>query len=178
MKIIKFIFFELFITILLLEGGLRIYEKFNPKYLQNLRSNSDTYKIRLLIEDSLVYFNKPNFAWENDYFKIQTNKYGMRGPDIDINKSNKKRLGVFGDSFTFGCWASNYEKSFVGIVAKNLSTKNIEVLNFGCSGYGFDAIYYLIKSKATDFNLDYILLASFNGNDFRDTYLGVKVLIL
>ena len=62
---------------------------------------------------------------------------------------------MMGDSFTEGV-GYDFEKTFVGIVDKALSTKGMEVLNAGVIGY-FPAIYfkkteYLLETLKLKFN--------------------------
>ncbi len=85
------------------------------------------------------------------------------------NTEGRRRVGFFGDSFTFGCWAEDVEHSLVGVFEKSVSPERWEVLNFGVGGYGFADIELQLEEEALEFDLFYAVLVSFNGNDFRDT---------
>lgn len=85
----------------------------------------------------------------------------------------KKRIAFVGDSLTFGLWADKVENSFVGVFDSLLSPESFEVLNFGVNGYGLDDEELIIKEEVMRFAPDYLVLMFFNGNDFRDTYLGI-----
>lgn len=45
-------------------------------------------------------------------------------------------------------------------------------MNFGVAGYGLDDIKLQIKEEILKFRPAYLVVIFFNGNDFRDTYLG------
>lgn len=106
--------------------------------------------------------------------RVETNRFGMRWPDVALQKApRKRRIAVLGDSFAFGAWSSTIEKSFVGVLQGGLP-KRFEVLNFGVGGYGLDDEELLLRERVVDFAPDYVIVALFNGNDFRDTYLGLR----
>ena len=111
----------------------------------------------------------------NTKIQIRTNSHGMHWRDVDMNNAQKRvRIAFVGDSFTFGCWAESFQSSFVGVFEKNLPNTTYEVLNFGVGGYGLSDIELLLKEEVSHFHPDYVILAFFNGNDFRDTYLGIN----
>jgi lysophospholipase L1-like esterase len=105
---------------------------------------------------------------------IQTNSHGMRWREVSMEGGEgRRRVAFFGDSFTFGCWSDSIENSLVGVFERNVSPDRWEVLNFGVGGYGFADIELLLREKGIRFNPSYVIIVMFNGNDFRDTYLGV-----
>jgi hypothetical protein len=55
-------------------------------------------------------------------------------------RSDRRRLVFIGDSFTEGI-GIDYDKTFVGLVARALEPKGVEVLNAGCASYS-PIIYY------------------------------------
>ena len=124
------------------------------------------------------YRLKPNLAVATAVgpyqVRIQTNRHGMRWREVSKEKTDaRQRVGFLGDSFTFGCWAEDVEHSLVGVFEKSVSLERWEVLNFGVGGYGFADIELQLREEALQFDLSYAILVSFNGNDFRDTYLGI-----
>jgi hypothetical protein len=172
---LKIILVQITIGVILLEVGLRILDAIQP-----IESEP---RVKIFHKQGKNYFLKPNIKFEEEVkgrkISISTNKFGMNWKDIENKKRNGvKRIGVYGDSFTFGLWASNKEKSFVGIVDQNISNDSIEVLNFGCPGYGFDNIFELMKVTVKEFELDIVVICSFNGSDLRDTYLGLNKTII
>jgi len=104
---------------------------------------------------------------------VKTNSYGMRWRDVSAeNPLKKTRVAFVGDSFTFGLWADSIDKSFVGVFDSIMNSEVFEVLNFGVPGYGLADIELQIKKDVLVFKPDYIILMFYNGNDFKDTYLG------
>ena len=152
----------------ILEIGLRIYHSYKSP------------------DDLSLFVPKPNGSFDlkpnmtvttkvdKEEINIITNSHGMRWKEIP-RKSDPKypRIAFVGDSFTFGCWASRVEKSFVGVFDSVMSSKGYETLNFGVGGYGLDDIEMQLKDKVVGFQPKYIFLMFFNGNDFRDTFLGI-----
>jgi hypothetical protein len=109
---------------------------------------------------------------------LSTNRYGMRWREVALQKANGvKRIAVLGDSFTYGCWASDAARTFAGVLEKQLGAP-YEVLNFGVSGYGFDDMELMLQEEVLRFAPDYVLVASYNGNDFRDTWLGTSKFVI
>ncbi|GAB2975598.1 hypothetical protein GCM10027049_07770 [Mucilaginibacter puniceus] len=169
-KKFRFFVLQLVIVLVILEVGLRIYEYLYPHIYNQ--------EVRVFEERGKNYFNKPNYTWKGPFFEVKTNNYGLAGEDIVLKKNpHKKRIAFYGDSFTFGCWATDYTKSFVGIISKSVSNDSVEVINFGCGGYGYDNSYELMKETLAKFQIDEVVFCS-TENDFRDTYLGLNKTIL
>ena len=86
-------------------------------------------------------------GWGNKRYKFCTDNNGFR---IDCKKKEKKLknfdIGFIGDSFTEGT-GLEYEKTFVGIIEKELYNKKIA--NLGLSSYS-PAIYYTKIKKLLD----------------------------
>jgi len=61
----------------------------------------------------------------------QINNLGFRGPDVNLEKSDKSRIAFIGDSFTFG-WGVEEQDSWIG----RLRTEHpdLELLNLGRGG--------------------------------------------
>lgn len=115
-----------------------------------------------------------DFRVKNDHFVITTNSFGMRWREVSLAKPHgKQRIAFLGDSFAFGCWASRVENSFVGVVDRTLDPSRYEVLDFGVGGYGLDDMELQWKELVDSFSPDYVVVTFFNGNDFRDTFLGL-----
>ncbi len=124
------------------------------------------------------YRLKPDFQFtglvRGHKTRIQTNPLGMHWyPTPYVSPSGRARVAFVGDSFTFGCWADDFRSSFVGVFDGILTNKGYEALNFGVVGYGLDDIELLLKEEVFQFCPSFVVLAFFDGNDFRDTYLGL-----
>ena len=46
-------------------------------------------------------------------------------------------------------------------------------MSFGVGGYGLADMELLLHEEVVRFGVDYVVIALFNGNDLRDTWLGV-----
>jgi lysophospholipase L1-like esterase len=104
---------------------------------------------------------------------IKTNSHGMRWREIPlVHPEVKKRIAFVGDSFTFGLWANTVEECFVSVFEHQLGPDKFEALNFGVPGFGFLDIELLLQEEVFPFRPDCVVLMSYNGNDFFDTYLG------
>ena len=112
--------------------------------------------------DKFHHHLKENISISNSFngqeYIIKTNSLGLRDKEIrNIEYKNfSKRLGLIGDSYTFGVLL-NYEDTFAGMIENSLThvTKgggrgeveynDWEVLNFGVSSYSPIIYYYKIK---------------------------------
>jgi len=124
------------------------------------------------------YRLKPNVRRQvrvgNRTVLVKTNSLGMPWREVALEKpAGRARIAFLGDSFTFGCWADTVEKSLVGVFESGVSGARWEVLNFGVGGYGFADMELLLREEVLRFSPDYVVVVSYNGNDFRDTFLGL-----
>lgn len=107
-------------------------------------------------------------------FRIQTNSHGMHWRELPREKpAGRRRVAFLGDSFTFGSWAPSVEESFVGVFERLGHSQRLEALNFGVGGYGLADEELLLREEVLDFGPDWVIVALFTGNDFRDTWLGL-----
>lgn len=84
--------------------------------------------------------------WGVIEYPMYTNSLGFRDVaprDIPL-KTSKKRILMMGDSFTEGLGVP-YPESFVGLLAKTMEPKNVEILNAAAVSYS-PKLYYL-KTK-------------------------------
>ena len=151
---------------------LRIIEKDNKFVVfRENPSGKGSYRLR----PNLDYVFNYEINGEHRRFIIKTNSHGMRWREVEKEKpAGKKRIAFVGDSFTFGESADRIENSFVGVFDSLIDKSQYEVLNFGVDGYGLDDMELQIREEVLQFDPDYIILMFFNGNDFRDTYLGLN----
>jgi hypothetical protein len=118
-------------------------------------------------------------AWvRGAWVDLGTNSFGMRWREVTLAKRpGVKRIALLGDSFAYGSWADRWDKSFAAVLERELGPP-FEVVNFGVSGYGFDDIELQLREEVLRFAPDYVLVASYNGNDFRDTGLGLDKFVI
>ncbi|VAX27583.1 hypothetical protein MNBD_NITROSPIRAE02-1287 [hydrothermal vent metagenome] len=105
---------------------------------------------------------------------IKTNSNGMWWREVSReNPLKKTRIAFVGDSFTFGVWADTFEKTSVGVFDSLMDSKKYEVLNFGVPGFGPPDIELQLREEILAFKPAYVILMFYNGNDFKDAYLGL-----
>ena len=106
---------------------------------------------------------------------IKTNSHGMNWRETALTGDPRRpRVAFLGDSFTFGSWAKDSEHSFVGRFEASVPNRDIEALNFGVGGYGFSDYELILQESALAFGPSYVIVVSYMGNDFRDTWLGLN----
>lgn len=103
--------------------------------------------------------------------RITTNSQGMRQGEVDATGS-RPRLALLGDSFTFGLWAADQDHTVAGVLQERLGEEQVEVLNFGVPGYGYTEMAIALTEDALPLDPEWVVLVTYNGNDFLDTWLG------
>ena len=122
---------SLLITLIALEGALRLYGYNPPSYL---RRGTD-YTLRPSGYPSLSYELSPGAAIKARGKEIKINSQGFRGPEPSSDPA-LQRVIVLGDSITFGNNLA-LEETFPFQLQQQLASRgrNLEVLNFGVHGY-------------------------------------------
>lgn len=168
--------FSILIALLLLEMFVRV---FYPQRLYYNISQWDEYVgFRTIPNIESVQTNK-------EYtMHIKINSRGLRDREFPFEKPAKTiRIGVFGDSFTFGegveaeeTYAKQLEQKF----AEDSSLKNngwkVEVLNFGIGKTGTSHQLAWYQKEGSKYGLDIVVLGFLAGNDFEDNLAGVFLL--
>lgn len=162
--------------LLILEGGVRFDDwrrdrmpRPTPQDLPLLQENpagTGSYRLR------------PNLDLEtrvgSTRIHIKTNSHGMHWRETSLKGTpGRARVAFLGDSFTFGSWATDAAHSFVGAFESSLAPGTVEALNFGVGGYGLADEELLLKEVVLQFGPSYVIVVSYMGNDFRDTWLGL-----
>ena len=119
-----------------------------------------------------------NYEYE---MTIQINSRGLRDREFPFIKPPRTiRIGVFGDSFTFGEGVESeqaYPKLLEQLFAKDkgLATVGwrVEVLNFGIGKTGTSHQFAWYRKEGIRYQLDMVILAFFANNDFDDNLKGV-----
>jgi len=97
------------------------------------------------------YELKPDFSGKTRTANLKINSYGLRDYERPISKKNEAyRIGIFGDSITFGIGAT-LEDTFPKVLEKKLNafleTVSVQVFNMGIGGYNTVQEYiYLTES--------------------------------
>ncbi len=97
-----------------------------------------------------------NLGKNKSYYRYRSSAQGLRGTTNyqPIPPENKLRVAVFGDSFVF-CDGEQEENTWPFILERSMG--NLEVLNFGVSGYGLGLSYLRYVNDALQFHPDVIV---------------------
>src|SRR5205807_1051946 len=108
---------------------------------------------------------------------VQINSDGLRDREHSKRKpANTIRIAVLGDSYT-EAFQVNFENSFCPLLEQKLrecSGRNIEVINFGVSGYGTAQELITLRNQVWQYSPDIVLLAFTTNNDISDNVRGLK----
>jgi len=114
----------------------------------------------------IVYELKPNMRGTFLGKGLETNSFGMRGPEVTLEKPpGTIRIVGLGDSVMFG-WGVEQEESFLAVTEQRLrdAGHHVEVLNFGVPGYNTVMEVETFKKRALAFSPD-IVVIHFVSND-------------
>ena len=90
------------------------------------------------------------------YYKMVTNSSGFRNDlDFSYKKNKKRRILIFGDSFTAG---DNISHGYRFSDLLNQKLTDIEVCNYGINGTGTDQQYLIFSNECKQIEYDLIIL--------------------
>ena len=105
---------------------------------------------------------------------VSANRDGMPDKDHLLDKpAGVYRIALLGDSYSEARQVAR-EEAFWSLLPKELAAcgfqkgREVEVLNFGVSGFGTAQEYLMLESNAIRYQPDLVLLQFTNGNDVRD----------
>ena len=84
-------------------------------------------------------FNHRDFSVD-----VAINSHGMRDDEYSIERTDKKRMLVLGDSFGWGFGVEHQERFSEMLEKKH---RNWEIINASVSGYGTDQQYLFLREK-------------------------------
>ena len=95
---------------------------------------------------------------ENGGYWLKTNHQGFRNDSDYVVKKpkNKKRIAVFGDSFTAGDGVTNSQR-YTDVIRQQLP--NTEVLNFGLTHSGTDQQFLIFSEIARSYDPDLVIIS-------------------
>ena len=110
---------------------------------------------------------------------VQINSDGLRDREHSKRKpANTIRIAVLGDSYT-EAFQVNFENSFCALLERKLhecpalSGHEVEVINFGVSGYGTAQELITLRNQVWQYSPDIVLLAFTTNNDISDNVRGL-----
>src|SRR5947208_7705745 len=111
---------------------------------------------------------------------VQINNDGLRDREHSKRKpANTIRIAVLGDSYT-EAFQVNFENSLCALLERKLhecpalSGHEVEVINFGVSGYGTAQELITLRNQVWQYSPDIVLLAFTTNNDISDNVRGLK----
>lgn len=112
---------------------------------------------------------------------VRMNRFGFRGPDWSgLPESQTIRIAMLGDSFLDSSNLADAD-ALTSVIEREikacpaLGKRQIEILNFGVSGYGTAQQYLQLQQKVTAFRPDVVLLAFYAGNDVMNNSRALSV---
>ncbi len=166
-----------FLSLAVLEGGAHAFLAWRAREAQQPTERLDL--LRPNPHGTGSYRLKPNLNLTarvgGRKVQIRTNNHGMPWREVSLERRDgRRRIAFLGDSFTFGCWADSWEQAFPGVFETSVSRQRFEVMSFGVGGYGLADVELLLHEEVVRFGVDYVVISLFNGNDLRDTWLGIN----
>lgn len=148
-----------------------------------LRIVGYTYPIWYMPDPVTGYSLRPNvqgwYTREGQSY-VRINSQGLRDREHAKQKPpNTIRIAVLGDSFSEAMHVPQ-EDTFWWLMERKLKDcpafqgKNIEVINFGVSGYGTAQELLTLRQKVWDYQPDIVLLAFLTFNDIMDNSRALK----
>ncbi len=155
-------FMLLCVSSVLALASAELYLRWNPPeplYMQTRHVVQQTHS-EPSSNPALIYLPKANLSkpFRNREFntRVTINSQHMRDREYSLSKpSGVKRIAVAGDSYVFG-WGVEDHEIFTEILEDRF-LKNVEVLNFGVSGYFGNQKLERIKTGAVDYQPDIVL---------------------
>lgn len=120
-------------------------------------------------DPEIVYELKPNLRGRFHDALVETNRFGLRGPEISQEKPERTyRIAGLGDSHMFGQGVGQ-EEFYLALLQRKLNESaesgwRFETLNFGTPGYNTVMEVGTFEHRALAFDPDLVLL-HFIGND-------------
>jgi len=128
--------------------------------------------------------NTAGWQTEEGRAYVRVNRDGFRGPDYALAKpAGTLRIAMLGDSFTEAQQVAESE-TFCAVAQRQIQAamplevvdggghtmqyNRVEVINFGCDGYGTAQELITLRERVWRYTPDVVVLAVFTGNDIRN----------
>jgi carbamoyltransferase len=140
---------------MLLFDGLRVYSIIIFHYVRK-DMNRIQFEYHPIVGYKFIADLRSRIQHEGGGYFVKTNNLGFRSDtNFQEGKAGKKRILVFGDSFTAGDGVSNKFR-YTDLLEKAC---DCEVYNFGLPGSGTDQQYLLYKEYAPKFDHDLLIIS-------------------
>lgn len=161
-KILLVVFFNVALTLILLEIGVRIWG-YSERYI------SDPIYMPFPGSEEIPFIHKPNLegARARGMAIINTDSLGLRsravGAAYGAKRKDEFRIAIVGDSFTFGEGVPRTEDIFAQQLEDILNQKQndlrVKVFNFAASGYSVKEMAATLKYRMPQVEPDLVLMA-------------------
>ena len=164
---VLFAVFSLLLCLLAGEVIIRGYLGYNTVYDMEMTQYALTAKVRS--DNPLIgYTNRPNTTTRLMGVPVHINSDGFRGKEYPVHRSEKARVILLGDSFTFG-WGVREGDTFADILEAGLNNISpAEVFNFSTGNYNTVQEVNLFLQKGLKYRPDKVVLFYFI-NDAEET---------
>jgi len=158
------------IALLLCEGIIRAFN-LAPEIVY-----VEKWRVRLSENRKIGYEPIPNLDSRGQSAQFysyigRSNSMGYRDYDHPLKKPpGSQRVIVLGDSVTAGLWIEGDDKIFTSVMEKQLQQAGyqVDVMNFGVSGYNTSQEVETLKVRGLPFNPDVVVLAYCLNDRYRD----------
>jgi lysophospholipase L1-like esterase len=159
-KGIAALFVSLVIFLVILEVTLQIYTRLfiyydveMSRYAVEVKSKSDNPKIG--------HVHRPNSSAFLMGVDVEINSDGLRDDEYAIERNEKQRIAVLGDSLTFG-WGVEKHETFEVLLEQMLSEQRpAELINFGHGNYNTQQQVNVFKEKGLKYQPDRVVVFYF-----------------
>ena len=158
------------VALLLVEVGVRLTGLYVDEDLKRIRQEERLYYIR---DPLLGWRGRPGAVYEvrgtTTGTVVHNNALGFRDREFGAKRPGTTRIAVLGDSFIWGYGATSVESRFSDRLERLLQLEghNVEVYNFGISGWGTDQEYLAYRHVLSRLDPDLVILGYYT-NDAID----------
>lgn len=130
--------------------------------------NRVNYQVLDVSEENGALLRNTNMLWESSpdtphAFVHQLNNYGFRDTDWAIEKGEKRRVFILGDSFVEGIMSSQ-DATIPSFFAAKAKEDQVEVFNAGMMGIGLYQYIYFLQDAVPLFQPDEVLLVLYSND--------------
>jgi len=153
--------------------ALIILSEFSARLLFPEWAPAREERVKFWVHDELLgWAHKPNqrarFNHQDFSVEVVINSHGMRDSEYSVERTEKKRMLIVGDSFGWGFGVEHHER-FSEILEN--AHPDWEIVNASVSGYGTDQEFLLLRDRLLALKPDVVLLL-FHENDFHNNLVA------
>lgn len=105
-----------------------------------------------------------NQRFDGSSISVQSNRLGLRSPELGQKMPGSSRLIVLGASSTYGAYARTNAETFPALLQQRLNGQ-LEVINAGIPGNDLDSQYQLYRQQLSGLHEDILIVYSGLSND-------------